>query len=232
MFTAGRKNDMLRALVTLSLLCILFHGNAAFGDEGLSHVLEGVQKRYKSLPGLHVTYTREVITRSMSMLGNQIKGDLATGRIYFSPPHFMRLEQETPDPEIIITDGDRLWWYQPEKKRVHLYPLKEFGKEIKLLSNIFQGLTSVEKNFRIKTEKGKAPGEYRIDLRPEPAWQEIDRISLTVTDEYDIRVVNISNVLGTVTRFHLSDLRREEKFKEGFFHFVVPDGVQLVQEGR
>lgn len=223
---------MLRVLVTLSLLCILSHGNVAFGDEGLSHVLEGVQKRYKSLPGLHVAYTREVITRSMSMLGNQIKGDMATGLIYFSAPHFMRLQQQTPDKETIITDGDRLWWYQPEKKLVHLYPMKEFGKEIKLLSDIFQGLTSVEKNFRVKTEKGKIPGEYRIELKPEPAWQEIDRINLTVTGEYDIRIVNIHNLLGTITCFTLKDLIKVEKFKKGFFTFVVPDGVQLVQEGE
>ena len=156
------------------------------------------------------------------MLGNQVKGDLAEGQISFTPPYFFRLEQKTPNPETLVADGETLWWYIPDKKRAHKYPFQEFGKELKLLSDIFRGLCEVEKNFQVAMLDRKEQEEYQIELRPDPPWQEIDRIVLTVTCDFDIRVVNIHNQLGSITRFTLQGLAVKEEFPKDFFRFVLP----------
>ncbi len=96
---------------------LLFHGSAAFAKDDLSTVLEGIKQKYGNLPGLSIPYTREVITRSMSMLGNQVKGDLATGQMFFKPRYFLKLEQRTPNIETLIANEETLWWYIPDKKR-------------------------------------------------------------------------------------------------------------------
>ncbi|MBW1705304.1 MAG: outer membrane lipoprotein carrier protein LolA [Deltaproteobacteria bacterium] len=222
---------MIRAFVLSSLMLSLFCVSPVLGSDNLSGILEGIRNKHNHLPGLTVNYTREVITRSMSMLGNQVKGDIATGRIYFRPPYFLRLEQETPQAETIIANGETLWWYIPEKKRAHQYPFLEFGKELKLLSDIFRGLVRVEENFQIAMLMQEEQGAYGIELRPDPPWQEIDRIILTVTVGYDIRQVDIHNQLGSITRFKLEGLTAKEKFDENFFHFTFPEGVKLVKEG-
>ena len=221
---------MLRGLLVFHLLVLLLHGSLAFGNDELADILEGIQKKYGNLPGLTVNYTREVITRSMSMLGNQAKGDLAEGRIFFAPPYSLRLEQKTPNAETLITDGDTLWWYIPDKKTVHKYPFQEFGKELKLLSDIFRGLSEMEKSFQVTMHDPKGQEEYQIELRPDPPWQEIDRIILSVTRDFHIRVVNIHNQLGSITRFTLQGLASREQFPKGFFSFVLPRGVKLVEE--
>ncbi len=220
---------MLKAIAILSFL-MSFSSVPAFAGKDLSNILEGIRGKYGHLTGLAIDYTREVVTRSMSMLGNQIKGDLAEGRIYFRPPYSMRLEQKTPQPETIIVDGDTLWWYVPQKKEAHKYPFKDFGKELRLLSDIFRGLTKVEENFKVEMGATNEQGEYQIQLTPDPPWQEINRILLTVTKEYDIGVVNIHNQLGSITRFTLDSLTQKEKFDKGFFRFVLPEGVRLVDE--
>jgi outer membrane lipoprotein carrier protein len=221
---------MIKAFAIFSLMLSLFCVSPVLGSDNLAGVLEGIRNKHNHLPGLTVNYTREVITRSMSMLGNQVKGDMAAGRIYFRPPYFLRLEQATPQAETIIADGETLWWYIPEKKQAHQYPFLKFGKELKLLSDIFRGLVRVEENFQVAMPMQEEQGEYKIELRPDPPWQEIDRIVLTVTGNYDIGQVDIHNQLGSITRFRLEGLAEREKFDENFFHFTAPEGVKLVKE--
>ena len=107
-------------------------------DDQLSGILDGVRHLYGPLSGLSVVYEREVVTKSMAMLGIQTKKDVASGRIYFKPPHFLRLEQATPKPETVINNGDTLWWYIPRKKQVYRYPSQKLGREMRILYDIFQ----------------------------------------------------------------------------------------------
>ena len=194
---------MLRYIIILHLVLSLFV-SPAFASNDLSDILDGIQKKYGHLPGLSVTYTREVITRSMSTLGSQVKGDLATGRIYFKPSHYMRLEQETPRSETIIYNGDILWWYIPGKKCV----------------------------YKVSIIDQKDTGEFLVKLRPDPSWENIDYMVLTLTSSNDIQGVDIHNQLGSITRFRLEKLTPKEKFEKGFFQFVVPKDVQLVEQGE
>ncbi len=199
-------------------------------DESLVNILEGIQKNYGSLSGLSVPYSREVITRSMSMLGEQARGDMASGTIYFKHPYLLRLEQEKPKAETIIANNDTLWWYIPEKKCAYRYPAKNFGKELQLLSNIFRGLSQVENSFQVLLKDQNKSGKYKIELIPDPPWQEISKINLTVTKKYEIQTVRIYNLLGSITVFKLGDFTEKEGFEKGFFQFVVPEGVRLIVE--
>ena len=204
--------------------------NPASADEHLSKVLEGVRKRYADLPGITVTYKREILTKSMVMLGETIETDLATGRFYFGPPHFLRVEQESPKKEIMTTDGNTLWWYIPHKRKVYRYPSHELGKELRLLSDIFQGLRAVEENFQVMLKAFNDKQEYRLELTPSRPWQEIHHINISVAQvDNTIRVVEIYNYLGGMTRFTLGDLSVKEEFEQGFFGFVAPKGVQVIE---
>ena len=226
----GKGITMTKTFIIFNLIVLLFHGSAAFAKDDLSTVLEGIKGKYGNLPGLSIPYTREVITRSMSMLGNQVKGDLATGQMFFKPPYFLKLEQRTPNIETLIANKETLWWYIPDKKRAHKYPSQEFGKELRLLSDILRGLNKVTKDFQIMMNSQAEKGKYQIELIPDPPWQEIDRIVLTITHAYDIRVVNIHNQLGTITRFTLEGLTVKDNFEKDFFEFILPEGVELVEE--
>ena len=231
MFTVERFTDMVKRLIILPILIFLFQGPAT-ADESLISILEGIQKNYGHLSGLSVPYSREVITRSMSMLGDQVKGDIASGTIFFKHPYSLRLEQEKPKAETIIANNDTLWWYIPGKKCAYRYPAKDFGKELRLLSNIFRGLSEVENSFQVLLQDRNKSGEYEIELIPDPPWQEINKINLTVTKKYEIQTVRIHNQLGSITVFKLGGFTEKEGFEKSFFQFIVPEGVRLIVEGN
>lgn len=220
---------MKKAIVVSFILLFMIQGRV-LGDDKLSAIIEGIQKEYKDLPGLTIKYSREVITRTMSILGEEAKGDLATGTIYLKPPSNLKLQQETPDAETVLVSGDTIWWYVPKKMTAYRYPSQEFGKELQLLSDIFSGLMKVEEKFRIEMLPDGVSDEHFISLEPEPPWQEVDHVVLKVTTSYKIVGVDIYNQLGGITRFKIAETVKTETFAEDFFNFEVPEGVQ-VKEG-
>ena len=220
---------MLRFTTVLSLW-LLMVPVTVLAEDHLADILEGIRTNYGELPGLTVSYKREVITKTMAMLGDQVKGDLATGKMYFRPPNFLKLEQETPEREFVISNEETLWWYIPHQKRAYKYSARDFGKELRLLSEIFRGLIQVEERFQVSMCKPNELGEDQIELMPNPPWQNIDRIILTVTKEYNIRMVGIHYQLGAVTIFTLNHITDKKDFGKDFFTFTVPEDVLLVEE--
>jgi len=220
---------MLKVLIISHLLVLFFHiATLAAGD--LSGVLEGIRKKYGDLPGFTVSYTREVITRSMTMLGNQIKGDLATGQIYFKSPCYLRLEQETPTKETIIADKDKLLWIVPDKKTAYEYSSKTFGMELRLLNDIFSGFSEINDKFRIAMFDQNKAECHGLELRPATPWQDVDRIRLIITTGYSINEVHIHNQFGSITSFRLSEMVIKESLGSALFSFIIPEGFQLIKE--
>lgn len=222
---------MIKSVCTLFLLIVLWPTSVVVADLQLSEILNGVRGRYSQLPGLNLSYKREIITRSMAMLGGSTEGDLATGKIYFKPPALLKVQQETPRPETILTDGHILWWYIPHKSQVYRYSSHTLGKEVQLLSDIFQGLKAVEESFDVVLAGLDEKGEYQLKLIPNPPWAEIQDIMLSVSQrDYTIRKAEIYDSIGGITRFILGDLSVKDKFPEGFFRFVIPEGVKVVEQ--
>jgi outer membrane lipoprotein-sorting protein len=167
----------------------------------------------------------------MAMLGIQTKKDLASGRIYFKPPHFLRLEQETPRPETVINNGDTLWWYIPEKRQVYRYPSQKLGREMRILYDIFQGLRNVKDNFEVTLVAYGSKDGHELRLVPRPAWEQIEHINLWVDKEdFHIRVVESYDYLGGLTRFTLGRPKAKKSFEKNFFNFQVPEGVNVIEE--
>jgi outer membrane lipoprotein-sorting protein len=226
-----RRISGMRFFSTIVLIICLLLPQSLSADDGLQDILDGIKKRYGLLPGLAVPYERDVVTRSMAMLDDQMKTDLATGIIHFKPPHFLKVEQVTPKPEVVITDGDTLWWYIPGEKRVYRYPAHKLGRELRLLADIFQGLLEVEERFEVQLREDEGKTNRELTLRPTPPWQEIDYIDISVTREtHRIREVEIHNYLGGFTRFVLGDSSVRADFKDDFFGFTVPEGVEVIEE--
>ena len=231
MRTSSIKIVSTGVLFAYLFLKVFFYAVPAKSNTGLSDILDGILSKYGNLPGLEVSYERQIITGSMALLGDQITSDKATGKIYFKPKDFLKVLQETPNTEIVTTDGNNLWWFIPKKSIVYKYPSDRLGKELRLLSDIFHGLKEVGDNFDVVQSELSDKDKYQLQLFPNPPWQEIEHINLTVSAEaYNILIVEIYNYLGGITRFVLGEPVINEHLTESFFVFMPPDGVEVVEE--
>ncbi|MBN1627430.1 MAG: outer membrane lipoprotein carrier protein LolA, partial [Deltaproteobacteria bacterium] len=221
----------MRILFAYLFFKMLFYAAPATAERRLSDILDSILNRYGNLPGIEVSYERQIITGSMALLGDQITADKASGRIYFKPKDFLKVLQEKPDTEIVTTDGNNLWWVIPKKNIVYKYPSDRLGKELKLLSGIFYGLKEVGDNFDVVQSELGDEQNYQLQLFPNPQWQEIEHINLTVsTVTFNILVVEIYNYLGGITRFVLGEPVVNGKLSKSFFKFVPPEGIEVIEE--
>lgn len=203
----------------------------AFPDDSLSTVIEGIGGRYGNAKGLTAEYTREAISKTMAKLGVADRHDLAKGRLYFRPPHFVRLEQASPQEELLLTDGQTLWWYVPLKKEAYKYPAEKFGKELRLLSDVLKGLKDAQDRFQITLKAVSETDAYHLILRPEPPWQDIDHLEVIIwKGDFAIKQVDIHNNIGGLTRFLLSTWKEKDRFRNGFFSFFPPPGIKVTEE--
>lgn len=217
---------------TLRLLLVcLFLAPAlpAGAEEPLHKILEGMRKHYGNLSGLVIPYERGIISKTMQMMGDLEKADFATGKLYFKSPNSLRVEQEKPTPESVITDGQTMWWHVPKKETAYRFRSGTLGRELKLLGDIFQGLRGVEESFMaVLTDQGE--GRYRIELTPRPPWPEVSQIVITVLQQdYRIAVVEIHNPIGGITRFTLGPPTERKSFDPGFFQFEPPQGTKIIE---
>lgn len=221
------KKVIIGILITLLVLGLL--PIPVFADQGLSDILKHVRERYEGLPGLTLTYQREIISASMSLLGEKGNRDVATGLIHFKPPYFLRIDQQTPRIEKVISDGSKLWWYIPEENEVYIYSTQRSARELRLMSDIFQGLKQIEDNFVVSLEEEQKE-DIRLKLIPQPAWPETESILLTISPaDYSIREVEIRDYIGGVTRFFIQGQKVEE-FSKDFFRFEIPENARVIEE--
>jgi len=222
---------MFKRTFLLIVLFLLMQGLTIFAQEPTIEILQNIQTRYGNLPGLQVDYEREIISQSMAMMNSKSKGDQASGRIYFQPPHFLKIEQSKPKPETIVSDGITLWWYVPDKKQVYRYPATQLGKELGLLNEIFQGLKKADEHFEVKLLSPEAQKDrFQLQLKPRPPWPDIDFIRLETLPDGQIRIIEIMNYAGGLTRFILGEAAPKKSFKKNFFVFTPPKDVKIVEE--
>ncbi len=203
----------------------------ALPDDKLPTVIGGIRGRYGNAEGLTAEYTREAISKTMAMLGVAERHDMAKGSLYFKPPHFLRLEQGSPQEELLLTDGQILWWYLPTKKEVYKYPTEKFGHELRLLSDILKGLKDTEDSFQITLKPIPKINTYHLILKLEPPWQEIDHLEMIIRKrDFAIQQLDIYNNVGGLTRFLFTGWEERDRFGTGFFSFSPPPGIKVIEE--
>jgi len=219
----------------MMFLLVLFLGpipsGKALPDDRVSAVIEGISGRYGDAKGLAAEYTREAISKTMAKLGVADRHDLAKGRLYFKPPDFVRLEQSSPQEELLLTDGQTLWWYVPLKKEVYKYPAEKFGQELRLLGDVLKGLKDAGDRFQITLKAIPETSTYHLILRPDPPWQDIDHLEVIIgKGDFAINQVDIYNTIGGLTRFLLSSWKEKDRFTRGFFSFFPPPGIEVKEK--
>jgi outer membrane lipoprotein carrier protein len=216
-------------------LFLFFLGSALLGkaspDDQISTIMNSIRQRYGEALGLNAEYTREAISKTMVALGVTERHDVAQGRLFFKPPHSIRLEQASPQEELLLTDGETLWWYLPEKREAYKYAADKFGKELRLLVEVLRGLKGSKDHFLIDLTQNPETKTHQLILRPEPPWQDIDHLEVVLRQgDLVISQVTIFNSIGGLTRFLLSDWQENVPLYEGSFTFSPPPGTKVIEK--
>lgn len=188
----------------------------------LDAVLAGMEKRYEG-SGFSAQFDQESTVAAMDII------DRASGRLWVKSPGMMRWEYETPEPQVIVTNGKTLWVYRPVDNQVMLgsAPLMfDEGRGAGFLSDV----SVIRDRFEVALVPSDDPGYYHLGLVPRGEGFDITRIDLFVSRQtHDIHRIISRNAYGDETRIYIGDYRFDLGLTDERFTFEIPEGADVVR---
>lgn len=203
------------------------------GGPTLEEVLEGLKKNYQDVNSLQAFYSRTTVTSSLDKVTKISNTQTATGQLFWLKPTNLSLEQQTPEPETMVTDGKTLWWHIPAENVAYVYRNTDLGGEMKPLLNFLAGLGDLNQDFMVTLGQPDANrgGQYRLDL---VRRNEIDgltnRFSIWCGPNFELRGFQMVSPTGDVTNFYLAQLILNPPLKASRFKFKAPPNTALIEE--
>ncbi len=198
---------------------------AAQTGPNLDTVLAHIEKRY-AVAGFTAHFFETSSLKALKIT------DTAKGTMTVKRPGKMRWSYETPEPQLIVTDGKELWIYRPNDNQVmegRAPTLFGNGKGAGFLSN----MQELRRQFTVTLEPPNRPGTYLLNLVPHTPTLDIHRIRVTVeAGTYTVVEIVTVNAYGDKTSIHLTDIRFSNAIGDSLFTFSPPPGVQVMQLGQ
>ena len=218
------KGDALNRNVFAVLTAAIFLAltNPAPGQEpALNEIVRNIEIRYE-IPGFTADFHQVSTIKAMEI------EDEARGKMYVRRPGMMRWEYESPESQIIITNGNRLWIYRPEDNQVMLGKAPAFfgdGKGAGFLADI----KVLRKKFSITPAASDDALLYGLKLEPVEDSLEVKQIFLFVSKQtYAITRVITVNAYDDQTRIEMINSRFDTIPDRSLFTFTIPEGTDVL----
>jgi len=214
------KNISLLICFILYLLGGAFPG-LAIGAADPSVLVE-IQNRYEKTNDIEASFVQEYIGKVMRQ---SQKGE---GKVFFKKKGMMRWDYKVPNQKF-ISDGQTLWFYQPEEKQVLVSNAEKMIKEFGFLV----GEGDLRRDFKLlSTQESSSSKEDQviIEMAPKESHPAVSRLSLTIDKKsYFIVQVDIYDGLGNVTRTRFTHFRTNINLSSSFFQFQAPPGTEVIK---
>ena len=208
----------------LSLAYQLSPKTASTSDDAsfsLDEIITRVEKHYSGT-GFSAQFTQMSTIKAMDIT------DTASGKAIFKRPGKMRWEYETPERQIIITDGNTLWIFRPDDNQVMIGKAPSFfkgGKGFSFLSD----MKEIRQKFDIRLEKNAPEGFFVLTLFPKEKTYDVVKIQLIISKKvFDIVEIKTYNSYGDETWFGFSNIQFKQKIDDSLFHFNIPKDAEVL----
>ncbi len=207
----------------------------------LHQVLDRIKVTYRKLVSYSADYVRTTRSQTMGPTGPTTRIVRATGKIYFArfgrPGRWgrmmVRLDQEGPREEKLMSDGVNLWWYRPWQQRAYQYSVARHSGSLRPVMDFLQGLSGLENSFRIRWHKQKklSPDLYAIIIEPKNPRPDLKYMIFYLNKkDLILRGFLMVNFMGTRTEYTFTKIKTNRKLKPSFFRFKRPRGVRIIRQ--
>lgn len=151
--------------------------------------------------------------------------ETASGTFAFSRPGRFRWEVTRPYEQLIVTDGERLHFYDKDLKQV---TVRKVGDAISATpAAILFGSNELDASFVLK-EAPPVEGLEWLEATPRARDGGFDWIRIGFRDGLPA-AMEVRDAFGQVTRFGFRAIERNPSLDASLFRFTPPKGVDVVQ---
>lgn len=152
-------------------------------------------------------------------------GEASSGTFAFIRPGRFRWEVLKPIEQLIVTDGERVHFYDKDLKQVTVRKVTDAVSATP--AAILFGSNDLEANFTIK-DLGTSDGVDWLEAVPRSKESGFDRIRIGFRTGLPV-AMEVLDSFGQTTRFVFRAIDRNPKLEGALFRFTAPAGVDVVQ---
>jgi outer membrane lipoprotein carrier protein len=185
-----------------------------------SATLDRIQQHYQNTTSFSGKFTEQ-----LTGIGGTKR--TKTGQVSYKRPGKMRWEFESPQKETVVSDGHKLYDYQPDLNQVLEIPIERAFKSAAPLSFLL-GMGNLRRDFNASVAAPSgADTLLHVVLIPKRGG---DRVELGLNPStYALVTAKVTDALGNITSIQFRDVRTNVQLADSMFHFEVPAGADVVQ---
>ena len=147
------------------------------------------------------------------------------GIVAFRRPYRFRWDYDAPSPQVIVSDGTDLWWYDIDLEQVTVRPVATTleGTPAELLA----GPGRAGENFRVVT-LDPASGVDWFQLIPRSADAAFQALRIGLEGD-EVRALEMDDGFGQTTRIDFFDVEYNPRLADTLFQFAPPPGADVVR---
>ena len=208
---------MFRLAVTLLIsLSVFVAPSAAMAQDGPARTQ--LERFTSELNTLDARFDQQVITE------DGLVEEESSGQLWISHPNRFRWEYGSDFPELVIADGEKVWLYDEMLEQVTIKPQSSLTADSPLM--LLTDLSQLDVQFNVR-ELGDSDGLDLFELRAKSEESQFERILLGMKND-TVVLMAMEDVFGLRTEIRFRDINRNPQLKDELFHFIPPDGVDVV----
>ena len=148
-------------------------------------------------------------------------------RMRLKKPGGFYWETVEPFPELIVTDGVKLWNYQPDLEQVVIEDWDSSRSE--LAAQLLNGETEqLAEEYTVAAVRADNNAQLSFQLTPRASDSIYHRIAINfIANELDS--IHLDNKNGEQTLWQFNNLVRNQALADSLFIFDPPEGIEIVE---
>lgn len=151
-------------------------------------------------------------------------GKASTGTLTLAAPRQFRWDVRTPYRQLIVADGEKVWVYDPDLEQVTVRA--QGTEEAHSPLTVLTDLSQLDRDFST-SEQGAHDGLTWLRLKSKDKEPQFAYCDLGF-DASGLARMEFEDTLGNRTTIAFSHWLRNPKLAAGTFHFVPPQGVDVI----
>ena len=206
---------MLKKLILASLLfcCSVVVASAADPAETLSQLLSAVSSFEGKVSQVTVADDGEML-------------DETEGTITVKRPGLFRLHTQTPYEQIIVSDRETIWNYDPDLEQVIIKPYDDQLEQSPAALLLSGDLSLIKRDYDVQLTSASG-SEKDFLLIPHTTEQGFEKLEIVFDGSDPVKIVS-HDTLGQISTFVFSGRRINHDIAAKTFTFKTPAGVEEV----
>ena len=214
------------SLILFPVFLLVISRHSVAKETGLLHLIQQQYKSTRSFSGHFVQTSYRTNTKTAPRM--------AEGKVYYKQPGKMRWLYEAPEEQLLVTNGETLWLFDPLLENVTIQKLEQLTDGTAL--SFLLGFGDLRLDF-IRREISEILLENTdgliVELEPKKTIANLAFLQLEVHPEtYDIQKIVFMDQEGNYRTITLEAMQYNLTLDDDIFEFKVTPGMDVIEDGK